>query len=290
MSGMAFAQEAEAVYGRSVPGQLDMQTPVTQVARQVQDLHTGMLYTMIAICVFVLALLAIVVLRFNAKSNPTPASWTHNTKLEMVWTFVPVVILFIIAIPSFKLLTLQEDFEKVEPDLVIKATGYQWYWGYEYPDADIVFDSYMLGLGATQMNDDVRDELAEYGHAPELWKLAVDNPMVVPVNKTVLVQTTGADVIHSWTVPSFGVKADSVPGRLNQTWFNVERVGTFYGQCSELCGVNHSYMPIAVRVVPQEQYDAWVACVQETDEPAECVRSELDEATASSGAIELAQQ
>ncbi|MEO1293933.1 MAG: cytochrome c oxidase subunit II [Pseudomonadota bacterium] len=290
LSGAAFAQsaaeEAGAVYGRGVPGQLNMQEPVTQVGRQVVDLHNMMLLIMTGISVFVLILLLIVIFRFNKKANPTPATWTHNTRLEMVWTFAPVLILFVIAVPSFKLLVLQEDFENVKPDVVIKATGYQWYWGYEYTESGaagepeeaeaIGFDSYMIGLDYAEMTSELEAELAEYGHTPDLWKLAADNPMVVPVDKTVLIQTTGADVIHSWTVPSFGVKADSVPNRLNQTWFHAERVGDYYGQCSELCGRYHAYMPINVKVVSQGAYDNWVACVRETEEPYECTKTMND--------------
>ncbi len=260
-SGAAMAQ----AIGQSAPAQLDLQTPVTQVGRQITDLHEFMLVIMAAICVFVVGLMAWVIVRYNSAANKKAASWTHNTLVEVVWTGVPVVILVMIALPSIKLLQLEEDFSKVEPDIVIKATGRQWYWSYEYPDAGVEFDATMIGKGVAEMNGEVRSELAEAGYPETVWKLATDMAVVVPVNKTVLVQVTASDVIHAWAVPAFGVKADGVPGRLNQTWFNAEQEGIFFGQCSELCGIEHSYMPIAVKVVSQAEYDAWVACAQDAD-------------------------
>ncbi len=260
-SGAAMAQ----AIGQSAPAQLDLQTPVTQVGRQITDLHEFMLVIMAAICVFVVGLMAWVIVRYNSAANKKAASWTHNTLVEVVWTGVPVVILVMIALPSIKLLQLEEDFSKVEPDIVIKATGRQWYWSYEYPDAGVEFDATMIGKGVAKMNGEVRSELAEAGYPETVWKLATDMAVVVPVNKTVLVQVTASDVIHAWAIPAFGVKADGVPGRLNQTWFNAEQEGIFFGQCSELCGIEHSYMPIAVKVVSQAEYDAWVACAQDAD-------------------------
>ncbi len=260
-SGAAMAQ----AIGQSAPAQLDLQTPVTQVGRQITDLHEFMLVIMAAICVFVVGLMAWVIVRYNSAANKKAASWTHNTLVEVVWTGVPVVILVMIALPSIKLLQLEEDFSKVEPDIVIKATGRQWYWSYEYPDAGVEFDATMIGKGVAEMNGEVRSELAEAGYPETVWKLATDMAVVVPVNKTVLVQVTASDVIHAWAIPAFGVKADGVPGRLNQTWFNAEQEGIFFGQCSELCGIEHSYMPIAVKVVSQAEYDAWVACAQDAD-------------------------
>ncbi|MEO1504895.1 MAG: cytochrome c oxidase subunit II [Pseudomonadota bacterium] len=254
----AAAQSEEGRVGQSAPWQLNFQEPATQMMAQITDLHQLMLWIMAVVSVFVMVLLVIVIMRFNRKANPTPSKFTHNSLLEFVWTAVPVVILVIIAIPSVRLLQLQEDFDKVEPDLVIKATGYQWYWGYEYPDQQIEFESLMLGLGYPEMNDEVREELAEYGYPETAWKLATDTAVVVPIDTTVLMQVTAADVIHAWTIPAFGVKVDAIPGRLNQTWFRAEQIGTFYGQCSELCGKNHSYMPITVKVVSQEDYDAWL--------------------------------
>lgn len=260
-AGLAAAQGI----GQSEPGQLDLQTPVTQVGRQIVDLHEFMLYIMAGICAFVIGLLIWVAIRYNSASNPKPARWTHNTLIEVIWTGVPIIILIIIAIPSIKLLQLEEDFSKVEPDIVVKATGRQWYWSYQYPDEELEFDAYMLGKGYAQMTDDVRAELANAGYPEKTWKLATDTALVVPVNKTVLVQVTASDVIHAWAVPAFGVKADAVPGRLNQTWFNAEQEGIYFGQCSELCGLEHSYMPITVKVVSQAEYDAWLTCAKESD-------------------------
>ena len=254
---IATAAQAERV-GQSAPGQLNLQEPATPMMAQIYDLHTFMLYIVTGITIFVMALLLIVIVRFNKKANPNPASWTHNTSLEVAWTVAPVILLVMIVVPSVKLLQEQEDFEKVEPDLVIKATGYQWYWGYQYPDEGIEFESIMLGLGYAEMNDEVREELAEYDYPETAWKLATDTRVVVPVGKTVLMQITAADVIHAWTIPAFGVKADAVPGRLNQTWFRADEVGIYYGQCSELCGANHAYMPITVEVKSEEDYAAWL--------------------------------
>jgi len=183
-----------------------------------------------------------VIVRFNARANPTPSRTTHNTLLEVAWTVIPVVILVVIAIPSFRILFVQLNTPPA--DLTVKATGKQWYWSYGYPDSKFEFDSLML-----KENERKPDQ-------PRL--LAVDNEMVVPVNKVVRVQTTGADVIHSWAIPSFGVKIDAIPGRLNETWFKATKVGMYYGQCSELCGKDHAYMPIAVRVVSDQEFTAWV--------------------------------
>ena len=192
----------------------------------------------IAITLFVLALLVVVVVKFNAKANPVPSRTTHITLIEVVWTLVPVLILVGIAVPSFRLLFLELDVPKA--DLTIKATGKQWYWSYAYPD-----------IGKFEF-----DSLMAQNMQPRL--LGVDNEMVVPVNKVVRVQTTGADVIHSFAVPAFGIKIDAIPGRLNETWFKATKVGMFYGQCSELCGKDHAYMPIAVRVVSDQEFAAWV--------------------------------
>jgi cytochrome c oxidase subunit 2 len=187
-------------------------------------------------------LLVIVIFRFNARANPVPSKTTHNTLIEVVWTIVPVMILTAIAVPSFKLLFLQQTLPQA--DVTIKATGKQWFWSYAYPDAKIEFDSIML-----QDKDRKPDQ-------PRL--LAVDNEVVVPVNKVVRVQVIGADVIHAFAVPSFGIKIDAVPGRLNETWFKATREGVYYGQCSELCGKDHAFMPIAVRVVGEKEYEAWL--------------------------------
>jgi cytochrome c oxidase subunit 2 len=204
--------------------------------------HDFLLWIITAIAGFVLLLLLIVIVRFNARSNPTPSRTTHNTLLEVAWTLVPVVILVAIAVPSFKLLFLQQTIPPA--DVTVKATGKQWYWSYSYPDSKFEFDSLML-----QDKDRKPDQ-------PRL--LAVDNAMVVPVNKVVRVQVIGADVIHAFAVPSFGIKIDAVPGRLNETWFKAEREGIYYGQCSELCGRDHAFMPIEVRVVSEKDYAAWL--------------------------------
>jgi cytochrome c oxidase subunit 2 len=237
---MAFAAQPQ-------PWEMGLQPAATGVMTQITTLHTGLLILITVITLFVLALLVIVIVKFNAKANPTPSRTTHNTLIEVVWTVLPVLILTAIAIPSFKLLFTQLDIPKA--DVTVKATGKQWFWSYSYPDAgDFEFDSIML-------SDKEIDALKP--KPPRL--LAVDNEMVVPVNKVVRVLTTGADVIHAFAVPSFGVKIDSIPGRINETWFKAERVGVYYGQCSELCGKNHAFMPIAVRVVSDADYNTWLA-------------------------------
>jgi cytochrome c oxidase subunit 2 len=205
--------------------------------------HNLLLWIITAIAAFVLLLLIIIMVRFNARANPTPSRTTHNTMLEVAWTVVPVFILILIFIPSIRLLLLQLDLPPA--DLTIKATGKQWYWTYNYPDnGKFEFDSLMLKEGERKEGQ------------PRL--LAVDNDMVVPVNKTVRVITTGSDVIHAFAVPSFGIKIDAIPGRLNETWFKATREGVYYGQCSELCGKDHAYMPITVRVVSEQAFAAWV--------------------------------
>jgi cytochrome c oxidase subunit 2 len=251
-SGLAVA--AEAVAGRPVDKGVNFQRAVTEVAHDVHWLDNFLLIISGGIAAFVTALLLIVVFRFNRKVNPKPATFTHNAVLEVVWTVVPVLILVVIAIPSLRLLFLQ--LEVPEPDLTIKATGNQWYWSYEYPDADISFDAVMLQ----------KDELAENGYTADDWLLATDTRVVVPVNAVVHVVVTASDVIHAWAVPSFAVKIDAVPGRLNETWFRAEETGVFYGQCSELCGMNHTYMPITVEVVSQPDYDAWVQTQQASND------------------------
>jgi cytochrome c oxidase subunit II len=236
------AEPALAGMGQPSPWQLGLQQAATPVMEDINWFHNILLYTITAITLFVLALLVIIIVRFNARANPTPSRTTHHTLLEVAWTVVPVIILVFIAIPSFKLLFFQLSIP--EADLTIKATGKQWFWTYSYPDQKFEFDSLML-----QDKDRKPDQ-------PRL--LAVDNEIVVPVNKTVRVQVIGADVIHAWAVPSFGVKIDAVPGRLNETWFKAEREGIYYGQCSELCGKDHAFMPIAVRVVKEADYNAWI--------------------------------
>jgi cytochrome c oxidase subunit 2 len=213
--------------------------------RNVHEFHNLLLVIITVISAFVLGLLLWVMVRYNARMNPKPATWSHNTLIEIIWTVVPIIILVLIAIPSWRLLYAGEV---VPPnvDLTVKAIGHQWYWSYEYPDhGGFTFDALML-----------KDEDAAKAGEPRL--LAVDNRVVVPVGKVVRVIVTSQDVIHAWTIPAFGVKIDGVPGKLNELWFKAEREGVFYGQCSELCGAKHAFMPIAVEVVSQERFDQWI--------------------------------
>ncbi|HXJ00935.1 MAG TPA: cytochrome c oxidase subunit II [Micropepsaceae bacterium] len=240
-----FAVSAQA---QPVPWQMGLQPAADERMSDIIGLHTFVLYIITIVCLFVLALLVWIMLRFNAKANPTPSATTHNTLLEVLWTVVPVLILVAIAIPSFRLLY----FEDVIPpaDMTVKAIGKQWFWTYEYPDnGNFTFDA--------QIVPDRRSQPAVPDGPPRM--LGTTNHVVVPVGKTVRLITTGADVIHSWAIPAFGVKIDAVPGRINQSWFKAEKEGTFYGQCSELCGARHAYMPITVDVVSQEKFDMWVA-------------------------------
>ncbi len=239
------AGPALAGLGRPSDWQLGFQQSATPVMDNIISFHDFLLWIITAITLFVLILLVWVMVRFNARSNPTPSRTTHNTLIEVLWTVVPIVILLVIAVPSFKLLFLQLNIPPA--DVTVKATGKQWYWTYSYPDGKFEFDSLML-------QDADRKKIQP--EPPRL--LGVDNDMVVPVNKVVRVLTTGADVIHAFAVPSFGIKIDAIPGRINETWFKATREGIYYGQCSELCGKDHAYMPIAVRVVSEQAYAAWV--------------------------------
>jgi len=266
--GLAFAAS-----GQPSPGEIGMQGSVTPIMDSIHAFHDNLLlWVAVLISLLVLALLAIIIVRFNARANPTPARFTHNTLIEVIWTVLPVIILVIIAIPSFAVLTDQLtmpdgtrkylgsnifSFGSVDvpaPALTIKATGNQWFWTYEYVDEGKHFDSYLLPEVDPKGQNEDRPHLKP--SEPRL--LAVDNDLVVPVNTTVRVQVTGADVIHAFAVPSFGVIIDAVPGRLNETWFNARKEGIYYGQCRELCGKDHAFMPIAVRVVTQEQYKTWL--------------------------------
>jgi cytochrome c oxidase subunit 2 len=241
--GAALAQ----ILGQPHPKQLGFQQAATPVMRDITNFHDALLIVISVITVFVLALLLVCMVRFNRRANPTPSRTTHNTLIEVLWTVVPIMILTGIAIPSFKLLFHQQNIPQA--DLTIKATGNQWYWNYSYPDSKFEFDSRML---------DETDRPKQKPNEPRL--LAVDNDIVVPVNKVVRVQVTAdaAGVIHSFAVPSFGIKIDAVPGRLNETWFQAEREGIYYGQCSELCGRDHAFMPIAVRVVSEADFATWL--------------------------------
>ena len=235
--GVAFAG-----LGQPTPWEVGLQQSATPVMDDIAWFHDYLLWLIAAITVFVLVLLAIVVVRFNARSNPVPSRTTHNTTIEILWTVIPVLILVSVAVPSFRLLFYQL---KVPPaDVTVKVTGKQWFWSYAYPDSKFEFDSLM-----------VQDKDLKPG---QLRLLAVDNDMVVPVNKVVRVLVTGADVIHSFSVPSFGIKIDAIPGRLNETWFKAEKEGVYYGQCSQLCGRDHAFMPIAVHVVSEKEYSAWL--------------------------------
>ena len=231
--GTAFAE-----LGQPAPWEITLQESASPVMDNIVWFHGFLLVLITVITLFVLALLVMVVVKFNARTNPVPSRTTHNTLIEVAWTLIPVLILVTVAVPSFRLLFLQLDIPKA--DLTVKATGKQWYWSYSYPDnGKFEFDSLL-----------VQDK------KPRL--LGVDNEMVVPVNKVVRIQTTGADVIHAFAVPAFGIKIDSIPGRLNETWFKATKTGMFYGQCSELCGKDHAFMPIAVRVVSDQEFATWV--------------------------------
>jgi cytochrome c oxidase subunit 2 len=234
---------AEVLANEPKNWQLGFQEAASQSMRDIVSFHDKLLLPIIvAISVFVLFLMAYACIRFRASRNPNPSTRTHNVAIEVLWTLIPCLILIVIAVPSFKTLYSQDRIPKA--DVTIKAIGYQWYWGYEYPDENIIFDSYML-----------EDKDLKAGQ-PRL--LAVDNVVVVPVNKVVKVLITANDVLHAWALPSFGVKRDAVPGRINETWFKAEKEGTFYGQCSELCGIKHAFMPIEVRVVSEQDYQEWL--------------------------------
>jgi cytochrome c oxidase subunit 2 len=231
--GTAFAE-----LGQPAPWEYKLQEAASPVMESITYFHDWLLVVITVITLFVLGLLVTVVIKFNANANPTPSRTTHNTLIEVIWTLGPVLILMAIVVPSFKLLFDELDIPKA--DLTVKATGKQWYWSYAYPDnGKFEFDSLMAAEKPPRL-------------------LGVDNEMVVPVNKVIRVQTTGADVIHSFAVPAFGIKIDAIPGRLNETWFQATKTGMFYGQCSELCGKDHAFMPIAVRVVSDQEFAAWV--------------------------------
>ena len=264
LAAPAIAQDLEVV-GRPQQGGIGFQPAATELARDLQWLDGMLLVIITAISLFVAGLLVYAFTRFNRRANPNPASFTHHTPIEVAWTIGPILILVVIG--AFSLPVLFKQQEIPEGDVVIKVTGYQWYWGYEYVGTDLAYDGYMIGAPATggdnRLNDEVEAQLVEAGYSREDWLLATDTSVVVPVGATVVMQVTGADVIHSWTIPAFGVKQDAVPGRIAELWFNAEREGVYFGQCSELCGISHAYMPITVKVVSQEAYDAWFAASQE---------------------------
>jgi cytochrome c oxidase subunit 2 len=244
------AGAAWAGIGQPSDWQIGPQGSVTPVMDDIVWFHNYLLVIITAITIFVLGLLVVVIVRFNARANPTPSRTTHNTLIEVIWTLAPVLILLSIAIPSFKYLFFQLNIPKA--DLTVKATGKQWFWSYTYPDSKFEFDSIML-------TDKERKAILDKDPKADVPRLlSVDNEMVVPVNKVVVVQVIGADVIHAFAVPSFGVKIDAIPGRLNETWFKAEREGVYHGQCSELCGKDHAFMPITVRVVSEQAFAAWL--------------------------------
>ncbi|WP_233352714.1 cytochrome c oxidase subunit II [Maricaulis alexandrii] len=251
LTWMTAATGAFATPGQPTDGNLGFQPAVTPIANRIHEFHDLLLWIIIPITLFVMGLLLWVIIRYNRKANPTPSKNSHNTLLEVVWTAVPILILVVIAIPSFPLLYFQDEIP--EADFTIKATGYQWYWSYEYPDQEVPeFFSNMVA----------EEDLQE----GQLRNLSVDYPLVVPAGATVRLQVTAADVIHNWAMPAFGTKMDAIPGRINETWFQVEEEGIYYGQCSELCGIRHAFMPIEVHAVSQDAFDAWVEAGPGTDE------------------------
>jgi cytochrome c oxidase subunit 2 len=248
LGGALFAAQAWAAdrLGQPTPGAIDLQPAASSLKHDAIFFHNIILMPIItAITLLVLGLILWVAFRYNKKSNPVPARWSHNTTIEILWTVVPVLILMFISIFSFRLLFAYHDIPK--PDLTVKATGYQWYWGYELPDQGVA------EITSTMLPENE----AKAKGAP--YRLAADNALVVPVNKTVRVLVTGADVIHAFALPAFGLKTDAVPGRVNETWFKAEKTGVYYGQCSELCGVDHAFMPIEIHVVSDADFAAWVA-------------------------------
>ncbi|TMV07724.1 cytochrome c oxidase subunit II [Ruegeria sediminis] len=246
----AMAQELESI-GKPVDRGVGFQPAATELARDLQSLDYMILVIITAVCVLVGALLLYCIVRFNQRANPNPAKFSHYTPVEIAWTIGPILILVFIG--AFSLPVLFKQQEIPEGDITIKVIGYQWYWGYEYIDEGFGFESFKLE----------KDQLAEYGYSEDEYLLATDTAVVVPVNKIVVMQVTGADVIHAWTIPAFGVKQDAVPGRLAELWFKAEKEGIYFGQCSELCGKDHAYMPITVKVVSEEAYAEWLASAKE---------------------------
>jgi cytochrome c oxidase subunit 2 len=247
----ALAAEPMPTPSFPVPWQLGLQHPVTPVAEQMVQFHSLLFWVITVISVLVLVLLLICIFRFNERANPVPAKWSHNTILEVAWTTIPVLILVIIAVPSYRLLYFMD--RTTEAEMTIKVIGNQWFWTYEYPEVDISFDA--LPLPEDQI------DVAAGQHR----LLETDNHVVLPVDTNIRILFTANDVIHAWTIPAFGVKLDNMPGRINETWTRVTQLGRYYGQCSELCGVDHSFMPIVVDVVSKEDYQKWVAEKKQAD-------------------------
>ena len=248
--------------------QLGLQPPATPTMELISAFHTELVWICVVISLFVLALLLIVIFRFNEKANPVPAKWSHNTLIEVIWTAVPVLILVAIAIPSYKLLYFQDRIENA--DMTLKIIGNQWFWSYEYPDSEVSFDALAIP----------DDQIKQGQHR----MLETDNHVVLPQDTNIRLLFTANDVIHAWTVPAFGVKLDNVPGRINETWMRVTKPGRYYGQCSELCGVDHSFMPIVVDVVSKEAYAAWLS----SKKPAVAAAAEAAPASAAAPAAEPA--
>lgn len=242
----AMAQDGLEIIGAPVDGKMGFQPAASELARDLQWLDGMLLVIITAISLFVTVLMLYAGFRYSRKRNPTPASFTHHTPVEIAWTIVPIFILVAIGAWSLPILFKQQEIPKA--DITIKVTGYQWYWGYEYVDHEFGFESFLLP----------REELEEHGYSQDEYLLATDTAVVVPVGKTIVMNVTGADVIHAWTIPAFGVKQDAVPGRLAQLWFAAEKEGIYFGQCSELCGKDHAYMPITVKVVSEEAYQDWL--------------------------------
>jgi cytochrome c oxidase subunit 2 len=245
-SAALLALSGHAALAVPLPYQMGFQPAASPVMQQIEDFHRLLLWIIVAVCLFVLALLVWIAIKYRAGANPVPSKVHHNTLLEVAWTLIPVLILVFIAVPSFRLLYFEAAIPK--PDVTFKAIGKQWYWSYEFAGANAGFTFDSLGLSDA---DDAK------AGKPRL--LGVDNPLYVPVNKVIEVDTVGADVIHSWAMPQMGVKMDAVPGRINKTWFKATQTGVFYGQCSELCGAKHAFMPIELHVVSDADYAAWLA-------------------------------
>ena len=249
------------VIGAPQAGGTGFQPAVTSIAAELQWLDGFLLVIITIITLFVMGLLAWCIVRYRRSANPVPARFTHNSPLEVTWTLVPIVILVVIG--GFSLPVLFDQQRIPEGDVVVKVTGYQWYWDYEYPDEEIQFSSYMIGAdNGNDWNEEVAAQMDAAGYSHDLFRLATDTSVVVPVGATVVMQVTAGDVIHSWTIPAFGVKQDGIPGRLAQLWFRPEQEGVYFGQCSELCGIAHAYMPITVKVVSEEAYAEWVEAMQ----------------------------
>jgi cytochrome c oxidase subunit 2 len=283
VAGQVLAQQALEIIGQPEPGGMGFQPSATELKHDIVWLDTMILYIITAIVIFVTALLLYTIVRFNRRANPTPARFTHNSPLEVAWTLIPIVILVFIGAFSLPILFKQQEIPVGE--VTIKATGNQWYWSYEYVDEGISFDSYMIGSPATggtnMLTPEVEAQLVAAGYAKEQFLLATDTAVVVPVGKVVVVQVTATDVIHSWKIPAFGVMQDAVPGRTAALWFEAEQEGIYFGQCSEICGQMHAYMPITVKVVSEAAYAQWLTKAKAGDVQLSSVATSSDVQVAS---------